>query len=571
MTQMKHLSIVDGAFLHMESAEMPMHVGSLNLFEPPAGYGGEGFHDTVKEHVAKRMHLAPVFTRKLALMPFDLANPVWIHDDEIDLDYHVRYMVLPKPGSIEQLEALAARLHSMLLDRSRPLWEFYIIEGLADGRIGFYGKVHHAAVDGQAGVALATSLFDLTPEPRPVRPPREARANTYQLGVAELLAAALTNQIQQIVQSVKLLPKVASTAYGAARQAIAARRSESSEDRAARKAEAAPTRFKLAPATPFNHSITNQRAFAAVSLPLPEVKAIGKAVGASINDVVLWLCSTALRSYLKEGSELPAKSLVAGVPISLRQEGDTTANNQVAGTLIDLGTEIADPAERLKAIKRGTAAMKKEMGTFRGVIPTDFPSLGSPWLISGLAALYGRSRIADWLRITNVTISNVPGSRMPVYLCGARMTDYYPLSIVVHGIALNITVQSHVDQLCFGLIACRRAVPDVHFLGEHLQRAMTSLRALVAPALAASASAAAATPVATVTARAAAPASASSGTAKQRKTPARPVKSPAPTPTRQPRLRVVATHQRAAAKNAKPAKRAAPAKPRRPRTVAASR
>ena len=255
-----------------------------------------------------------------------------------------------------------------------------------------------------------------------------------------------------------------------------------SDDRAARKAEKPPTRFKLAPATPFNHSITNQRAFAAVSLPLPEVKSIGKAVGASINDVVLWLCSTALRSYLKEGRELPDKSLVAGVPISLRQEGDTTANNQVAGTLIDLGTEIADPAERLKAIKRGTAAMKKQMGTFRGVIPTDFPSLGSPWLISGLASLYGRSRIADWLRITNVTISNVPGSRVPVYLCGAKMTDYYPLSIVVHGIALNITVQSHVDQLCFGLIACRRAVPDVHELGNHLQRAMATLRALVAPA-----------------------------------------------------------------------------------------
>src|SRR5204862_5593358 len=196
MTQMKHLSIVDGAFLHMESAEMPMHVGSLNLFEPPAGYSGEGFYEKVKEHVAKRMHLAAVFTRKLALMPFDLANPVWIHDDDIDLDYHVRYMVLPKPGTLQQLEALAARLHSMLLDRSRPLWEFYIIEGLADGRIGFYGKVHHAAVDGQAGVAMATSMFDLTPEPRAVKPPREAPANTSQPGVAGARAGAMANQIQ---------------------------------------------------------------------------------------------------------------------------------------------------------------------------------------------------------------------------------------------------------------------------------------------------------------------------------------------------------------------------------------
>jgi diacylglycerol O-acyltransferase len=390
--------------------------------------------------------------------------------------------VLPKPGTLEQLEALAARLHSMLLDRSRPLWEFYVIEGLADGRIGFYGKVHHAAVDGQAGVAMAQSIFDLTPEPRAVKPPREARANTYQLGVAELLAAALQNQFQQVVQSLKLLPTLATTLLGAAREGLEKRRSESREDRAARKAESAGTMFKLAPATPFNHSITNQRAFSAVSLPLGEVKAIGKSVGASINDVVLWLCSTALRSYLKDSRELPEKSLVAGVPISLRQEGDTTANNQVAGTLIDLGTEIDDPVERLKAIRRGTTAMKKQMGTFRGVIPTDFPSLGSPWLISGLASLYGRSRIADWLRLTNVAISNVPGSKVPVYLVGAKMTDYYPLSIVVHGVALNITVQSHVDQLCFGLIACRRAVPDVHEIGRQLQRAMATLRSLAAAA-----------------------------------------------------------------------------------------
>ena len=501
MTQMKHLSIVDGAFLHMESAEMPMHVGSLNLFEPPAGYSGEGFYEAVKAHVAKRMHMAPVFTRKLALMPFDLANPVWIHDDDIDLDYHVRTMVLPKPGTFEQLEALAARLHSMLLDRSRPLWEFYVIEGLADGRIGFYGKVHHAAVDGQAGVAMATSLFDLTPEPRAVKPPREVRANTYQLGVAELLAAALQNQFQQLVQSLKLLPSLATTLLGAARTAIAERRDESAEDRAARKAAAPGSSFKFAPPTPFNHSITNQRAFSAVSLPLGEVKAIGKSVGASINDVVLWLCSTALRSYLKDSRELPDKSLVAGVPISLRQEGDTTANNQVAGTLIDLGTEIADPIERLKAIQRGTAAMKRQIGKFRGVIPTDFPSLGSPWLIAGLASLYGRSRIADWLRLANVTISNVPGSKVPVYLVGAKMTDYYPLSIVVHGVALNITVQSHVDQLCFGLIACRRAVPDVHELGQQVQRAMQTLRALVAaPALAAPAKEVAAVEAAPATA-----------------------------------------------------------------------
>ncbi len=172
------------------------------------------------------------------------------------------------------------------------------------------------------------------------------------------------------------------------------------------------------------------------------------------------------------------------------------------------------------------------MGTFRGVVPTDFPSLGSPWLISGLASLYGRSRIADWLRITNVTISNVPGSRVPVYLCGAKMTDYYPLSIVVHGIALNITVQSHVDQLCFGLIACRRAVPDVHELGSHLQRAMATLRALLAPeAAAAAVQASAKSEAANAPAERATPARAKRRARAKAETPRAP---------RQPRLRVVA-------------------------------
>ena len=237
----------------------------------------------------------------------------------------------------------------------------------------------------------------------------------------------------------------------------------------------------MAPPTPFNTSITNQRAFAGVSLPLGEVKAIGKAHGASVNDMVLWLCSTALREYLAEGRELPDKTLVAGVPISLRAEGDTSSNNQVSGTVIDLATQVKDPLQRLADIMAGTKAMKAQMGTFGDLIPKDFPSLGSPWLLSGLASLYGRSRLADRLRVANLTISNVPGPQVPLYLAGAQMQGLYPLSIVVHGVALNITVQSYRGQLCFGLIACRRAMPDVKELALQLERAMQALRALPLP------------------------------------------------------------------------------------------
>jgi diacylglycerol O-acyltransferase len=470
MADMNHLSVVDGAFLHLESPEMPMHVGSLALFDPPEAK--LPWFDAVKAHVASRLHLAPVFTRKLALMPFDLANPVWIHDDDIDLDYHIRYLVLPKPGTMVQMEALAARLHSSLLDRSRPLWEFYVIEGLSDGRLGFYSKVHHSAVDGQAAVAMANSIFDVTPEPRRVKPPRAVRSHRYQLGVAELLSAALGNQLRQVVEFAKLVPPLAGAALVAARNALAAPRSGAKTG----------ARFKLAPPTPFNTSITNQRVFAGVSLPLDEVKAIGKTFGGSVNDMVLWLCSTALREYLAEGRELPDKTLVAGVPISLRSEGDTRSNNQVSGTVIDLATQVRDPLQRLSEIVLGTKAMKAQMNTFGDLIPKDFPSLGSPWLLGGLASLYGRSGLADRLRFANLTISNVPGPQMPLYLAGAQMAGLYPLSIVVHGVALNITVQSYRGQLCFGLIACRRAMPDVKELAEQLLGAMQVLRSLQAPA-----------------------------------------------------------------------------------------
>jgi len=524
MKKLTHLSVVDGAFLHLESPEMPMHVGSLALFEPADS--DKPWFETVKAHVVSRMHLAPVFTRKLALMPFDLANPVWIEDDDIDLDYHIRYLVLPKPGTLAQLEALAARLHSSLLDRSRPLWEFYVIEGLADGRIGFYSKMHHAAVDGQAAVALGETVFDITPAPRRVKPARPRRGNRYQLGVAELLGAALGNQMQQVVQLAKLLPPLAGAAAQAARAALAARRAGT--------VKGAPgTRLKRAPATQFNTAITNQRAFAGVSFSLQEVKAFGRARGASINDMLLWLCSTALREYLRDARGLPDKTLVAGVPISLRTEGDTSANNQVSGTVIDLATQVKDPMERLANIMAGTRAMKAQIGTFGNLMPKDFPSLGSPWLLSGLASLYGRSGLASSLRIMNVVISNVPGPQVPLYLAGAKMAALYPLSIVAHGAALNITVQSYMGQLCFGLIACRRAMPDVAELAQQLERALETLRRLAAPVEAGAPVAAALAP--------AAPAKPARG--KPRLTvvkPSAPPKSPPKSPPKPSRSRRVA-------------------------------
>jgi WS/DGAT/MGAT family acyltransferase len=338
--------------------------------------------------------------------------------------------------------------------------------------MGFYTKVHHAAIDGQAGVALGNAMLDITPVPRAVKPPRTHRTHRYQLGVAELLGAALTNTLRQVAMIGKLALPLGKALLASARKSVAERSFGMGSLRSL---------LKMPPPTPFNVSITNQRVFAALTLPLDEAKRLGKAHGASINDLVLWLCSSALREYLKESRELPEASLVAGVPVSLRAEGDTRMNNQVTMSLVDLATDEKDPLARLRRIREATASMKSTMGAFGELIPTDFPSPGAPWLLSGLASLYGRSGLADRIRLANVAISNVPGSPLPLYMAGAKMLDYYPVSIAAHGVALNITVQSYMGQLCFGLIACRRAVPDVREITVAMQRAFESFRQLPLP------------------------------------------------------------------------------------------
>jgi len=323
---------------------------------------------------------------------------------------------------------------------------------------------------------LGNAMLDITPVPRTVKPPRTRRSHRYQLGVAELLGAALSNTLRQVGSLGKLVLPLGKALLDSARQSVAERSFSLGSVRRL---------LKMPPPTPFNVSITNQRAFAALSLPLDEAKRLGKAHGASINDLVLWLCSTALRDYLKESRELPDASLVAGVPVSLRAEGDTRMNNQVTMSLVELATNEKDPLQRLQKIRSGTASMKNTMGAFGELIPTDFPSPGAPWLLSGLASLYGRSGLADRIRVVNVAISNVPGSPLPLYMAGAKMLDYYPVSIAGHGVALNITVQSYMGQLCFGLIACRRAVPDLRDIAAQMQRAFDSFRQLAPPEAAA--------------------------------------------------------------------------------------
>ena len=487
---MDHLSGMDASFLHLETPESPMHVGSLHLIDLPPGYEGD-FAEDAKKYLSGRLHLASVFVRKLAMMPFDLANPVWVDDDDLDLDHHIHHVIMPRPGTLAQLERLVGRLHSSLLDRSRPLWEMHIIEGLQTGQVALYSKMHHAAIDGQAGVAVAKALFDISETPAPVKAPRAARRpDSSQLGMAELATAALSNAVQQYVKLIQSIPATA--------KAIANVLMPVAEGTGQRAFEL-PKSLRTAPRTPLNVSITNQRSFAARSVPLAEVKQMSKATGTSLNDIVLAICAGALRRYLADYGCKPAKPLIAGVPVSLRSEGNTDFNNQVSVMLVSLATDIADPLERLAAIHESSSEGKKLTGNVKAAIPTDFPSLGVPSLMSGLASLYGRSGLADKLPpVANVAISNVPGPSFALYFAGAKVAAYFPVSIPGHGLALNMTVQSYNGSLEFGLTACRRAVPDVADLGDYVVAEHRKLLGLIAgnAAQAAAAAVPAAVPVA---------------------------------------------------------------------------
>jgi diacylglycerol O-acyltransferase len=478
---MKSLSGLDATFLYLETPETPMHVASLCLYELPKGFKGS-FHKAVRDHIGRRMHLAPIFSRRLAFMPFDLGHPIWVEADEVDLDFHIRKV----PGgklSVRQVEAAAARLHGQLIDREHPLWEFHIFEsvqppaGMAvEGKlVGFYSKIHHAALDGKGGTVLANAILDLGPTPREVPPADPARRGrkAQDLKVGEMIG----NSLAQVAKLAKSLPVAASSIGGAV-----ARQSVQGGDKGI-KSLRPKMPVQLAPRTVFNVGITQHRAFATATVPLAECKAMGKAAGGSFNDVVLWICSTALRSYLTKHATLPKVPLVAAMPVSLREESNKELNNQASMSLVQLGTHLANPLKRMQAIMESTAKVKQALAGLKSVLPTDYPSLLAPWLVGGAGKVvlktYGRAGITERLpAIANLAISNVPGPPVALYLAGARMATFHPLSIIMHGLALNITIQTYAGRVDFGVIADRKAVPHLQELADAIEAAFAEASAL---------------------------------------------------------------------------------------------
>jgi diacylglycerol O-acyltransferase len=463
---MERLSGVDAMFLYVENPSHHMHVSMVSVFDPAGMPGGYSF-DKVRALVASRLPRIPMFRRRLVPVPFHLGHPIWITDPDFDFDYHLRRVAVPSPGDLAQLCELAGDFVSRPLDRSRPLWEMWIVEGLEGGNIGVLAKVHHSMIDGVSGAEIMVHLFDLTPEPAPeeASPLAELEPEHVPSDV-EMVTHAVVSAARRPARMLRLIPATVRAVAGVAR----VRRSSSGP-----KMPAPLT----APRTPFNAALTPHRNVAATRLALADVKTVKRAFGCTVNDVVLALCGGALRRYLGKLGELPDKPLIAVVPISVRAEGvQTEGSNAVSAMFTTLATHIDDPAERIRCIHDTTKEAKEEHKAIGAALLTDWAEFAAPAVFTRASRLYSSMKLADHHRpVHNVIVSNVPGPPFPLYLAGARLVMLCPLGPVMEGAGLNITVLSYMDSIDVGLIACRELVPDIWDLAHHFDDAMDELMA----------------------------------------------------------------------------------------------
>jgi WS/DGAT/MGAT family acyltransferase len=444
----------DSMFLIPESREQPMHVGSLQLFDLPEGADRSLIRETY-ESLLTATDVAPLFRRRPYRSLATAGQWAWSDDDDVDLEHHVRHSALPEPGRVRELLALTSRLHGSLLDRQRPLWEMHVIEGLEGDRFAVYTKMHHAVMDGVSGLRLLQRTLSPSADDRTAKAfwspgERRSRSSSGGGGLLSLPAAAARG----LTDLVRLTP----TVLRMAQQALG---------------EQAAVLPMQAPKSMLNVSITGARRFAAQSWSLDQIRAVGKASGTSVNDVVLAMCSGALRAYMLELGALPDAPLVAMNPVSLRREDSGEDSGNAVGTILcNLATDVADPADRLAAIN---ASMRQGKELFAGLSQVQASAISAAMMAPLLLSMVpgGVAQLAP--PPFNLVISNVPGPRQPLFFNGARLTGVYPLSIPTAGQALNITVTSYLDHMEFGLTGCRRSIPHLQRLLAHLDDALAEL------------------------------------------------------------------------------------------------
>jgi WS/DGAT/MGAT family acyltransferase len=461
------VSNLDAAMLYAETPEMSMHTMGVLVLEPGnasgVDTGGDSPFELARQLFADRIHLLPPFRRRMVQGPLEIGDPHWIEDPAFDLDNHLVQASLPSPGRMRELCDFVGAFASTLLRRDRPLWKAALVSGLEGGKVALVMKIHHAAMDGGRSAAIAGELMDTSPEGRLIPGPEELWIPDREPSVPWLAADTLRTLAGKPLRAVEAATKIASAARRKAR-----RRPTASSD--AESSEKAPL-FE-APPTPFNGALTPNRSVALADVSFDEVKAIKRAFGTTVNDVVLAACCGSLRSWLESHGGLPERPLVSTVPVSVRQDGDD-AGNRVSIIRVHLPIHEDDPVARLIAINRETTVQKlrHRSGGGGGDVLKNFADLVTnitvPWMLTHFMSFYSSRHLADKMPpLWNVIISNIAGPPVPLYTGGSRLLQLFPLGPVQQGSGLNITVMSVVDRLCFGAMACTELVPDVRDIGN---------------------------------------------------------------------------------------------------------
>jgi len=467
---MQQLSAQDASFLYFETPHMPMHIGGVMIYDPSTVRGGKQRFKNILAFIEERLHLARTFRQKLVQVPFNLDHPYWIEDKDFDLEYHVRHMRLPEPGDWRQLCIQVARLHARPLDLTKPLWEFTVIEGLdaipdlPPGSYAIVSKVHHAAIDGIAGVDLIEALHGLEAYPDHVPPPRRPWTGEVAPNPLELLFRAQVKAVTQPLKFAELLLKSVPAA-GRMGQGLVRQRFQ-------------PT-TALPPRTRFNHVVSAHRVVEARQFALTDVRAIKNCVdGATVNDVVLAICGGALRRYLAAKQELPEQSLIAMAPVSVRStEAQGALGNQVSAMMVALGTEFADPLERLAAVRQSSAASKALSTAVGAKLMTDYSQFVPSSTAALAARLYTELGLAEQMNLPfNCVVTNVPGPQVPLYSAGARLVTQYGMGPVFDGMGLMFPVFSYCGHINVAVNACREMMPDPEFFAACLQASFDELR-----------------------------------------------------------------------------------------------
>jgi diacylglycerol O-acyltransferase len=457
---MDRLSGLDASFLYFETPAHLMHVCGLLTLDTSTMPSDYTFA-SVRAALRERLAVTPEFRRKLHNPLLNIDHPVWVDDEDFDIEHHVRRAAVPSPGGARELAEVCADIAAQPLDRRRPLWEMWLIEGLADGSLAVMTKMHHATVDGVSGASLVSELCSLEPDAPPFGTLRERTPPPPRPRDRDIVLDGVLGIAKRPVRLAQVLPHTLATVPNWVQRA--------------RRGQAMPAPFS-APRTSFNGTVTGHRTVAFTRLDLDEIKQVKNAFGTTVNDVVLSICSGALRRYLADNGELPDTSLVAMVPVSVHGRTKRAGTNKVSGMFANLASDIVDPVERLRAIAKANLAAKQHHQTMSASLLQDWAQFAAPNTFGLAVRVYSRLRLADRHPVIhNLVISNVPGPPMPIYFLGARITGFFPFGPVFHGAGLNITVLSNDGHVDVGLIACRELAPDLWTLAEDLPVALDEL------------------------------------------------------------------------------------------------